>query len=186
MAGSRGDVSRRRAGSGWWLVGFLVVTYAVAFVGALASADAGSVYRSLERPGWAPPAWLFGPVWTVLYAMIAIAAWLVVRSASSPSPRPNGARVRGGERHQGREGVRPALVWWSVQLLLNLLWTPLFFGAGRYGLALLDIVLLLAAIAVTVALFRRASRTAAFLLLPYLVWVAYAAALNAAIWRLNA
>ncbi|MFF4322847.1 TspO/MBR family protein [Streptomyces sp. NPDC001568] len=178
MAAPRGDVARRRVGGGWSLVGFLAVTYGVAFIGALASSDAGSVYRSLERPGWAPPAWLFGPVWTVLYATIAIAAWLVVRSAPPPSPSPIGARERAG--------VRPALFWWSVQLLLNLLWTPLFFGAGQYGLALLDIVLLLGAITVTVALFRRASRTAAFLLLPYAVWVAYAAALNAAIWRLNA
>ncbi|MER6253341.1 TspO/MBR family protein [Streptomyces sp. NPDC001584] len=143
------------------------MTYGVAFAGALASADAGTVYRSLERPSWAPPAWIFGPVWTVLYATIAIAAWLVWRRPDRPR-------------------VRRALTWWSAQLLLNLLWTPLFFGARRYGFALADIVLLLGAIGVTAALFRPLHRTAAALLLPYLLWVAYATALNAAIWHLAA
>ncbi|MFJ6483544.1 MULTISPECIES: TspO/MBR family protein [unclassified Streptomyces] len=154
------------AGSRRALAAFLVATYGVAFAGALASADAGEVYRSLERPPWAPPAWVFGPVWTVLYATIAIAGWLVWRCPDRP-------------------GVRRALTWWSAQLLLNLLWTPLFFGARRYGFALADIVLLLAAIGVTAALFRPLHRTAAALLLPYLLWVAYATALSAAIWHLN-
>ncbi|WP_314245913.1 TspO/MBR family protein [Streptomyces kutzneri] len=143
------------------------MTYGVAFAGALASADAGAVYRSLERPSWAPPAWVFGPVWTVLYATIAIAAWLVWHCPDRPR-------------------VRRALTWWAAQLLLNLLWTPLFFGARQYGLALADIVLLLAATGVTAGLFRPLHRTAAALLLPYLLWVAYATALNAAIWHLNA
>ncbi|WP_237291333.1 TspO/MBR family protein [Streptomyces sp. Sge12] len=151
----------------WWaLAGLLAVSYGVAALGALASADAGEVYSALVRPGWAPPAWLFGPVWTVLHGMMAVAAWLVGRQPD---------RLR----------VRRAHMWWSVQLALNLAWTPLFFGARQFGLALLDIVLLLAALATTVVLFRRLSRTAALLLVPYLLWVAFATVLNASIWQLN-
>ncbi|WP_405426763.1 TspO/MBR family protein [Streptomyces erythrochromogenes] len=141
------------------------MSYGVAALGAFASADAGMVYESLDRPAWAPPAWLFGPVWTALYATIGIAAWLVWR-------------------HPDRDRVRTALVWWSVQLALNVAWTPLFFAARQYGLALLDILLLLAALSATVVRFRRLSRPAALLLVPYLLWVAFASALNASIWQL--
>ncbi|MFD3327975.1 TspO/MBR family protein [Streptomyces sp. NPDC058701] len=158
----------RRGGARSWaaLAAFLAVTFCVAALGALASADAGDVYGALRRPAWAPPAWLFGPVWTVLYAAIAVAGWLVWR-------------------HPDRSRARRALAWWGVQLALNLAWTPLFFGARQYGLALLDIALLLAAVATTLVLFRRLSRTAALLFFPYLLWVAFAAALNAAVWQLN-
>ncbi|MFJ7209385.1 TspO/MBR family protein [Streptomyces sp. NPDC098789] len=142
------------------------MSYGVAALGALASADAGEVYEALERPGWAPQGWVFGPVWTALYGMMAVAAWLVGRDRDRPR-------------------VRRAHTWWSVQLALNLAWTPLFFAARQYGLALLDIVLLLAALATTVALFRRLSRVAALLLVPYLLWVAFATALNGSIWYLN-
>ncbi|MEV7728626.1 TspO/MBR family protein [Streptomyces sp. NPDC087917] len=142
------------------------MSYGVAALGALASADAGDVYGALDRPAWAPPAWLFGPVWTVLYATIGVAAWLVWR-------------------HSDRQRVRRALTWWSVQLVLNLAWTPLFFAARQYGLALLDIVLLLAALGTTMFRFRRLSPAAALLLVPYLLWVAFATALNASIWQLN-
>ncbi|WP_234327623.1 TspO/MBR family protein [Streptomyces sp. NRRL F-2664] len=128
--------------------------------------QAGKVYEALDRPGWAPPAWLFGPVWTALYATIGIAAWLVWR-------------------HPDRDRVRTALIWWSLQLALNLVWTPLFFAARQYGLALLDIVLLLAALSMTIVRFRRLSLPAALLLVPYLLWVAFASALNASIWQLN-
>ncbi|MET9605905.1 TspO/MBR family protein [Streptomyces sp. NPDC006512] len=167
MAASATPVRPGGARSWAALAAFLAVSYGVAALGALASADAGEVYLSLERPAWAPPGGLFGPVWTVLYATIAVAAWLVWR-------RPDRPRVKG------------ALAWWSVQLLLNLAWTPLFFGARQYGLALLDIVLLLVTLAVTVGRFHRLDRAAAFLLLPYLLWVAFATALNAAVWHLNA
>ncbi|MFD8023482.1 tryptophan-rich sensory protein [Streptomyces sp. SPB4] len=142
------------------------MSYGVAALGALASADAGAVYAALIRPAWAPPAWLFGPVWTVLYGMMAVAAWLAGRQPD---------RLR----------VRQAHMWWSGQLVLNLAWTPLFFAARQYGLALLDIVLLLAALATTVVLFQRLNRTAALLLVPYLLWVAFATALNTSIWQLN-
>ncbi len=159
------SVRRRGARSLGALFFFLAVSYGVAALGAFASADAGMVYESLDRPVWAPPAWLFGPVWTALYATIGIAAWLVWR-------------------HPDRDRVRTALVWWSVQLALNLAWTPLFFAARQYGLALLDILLLLAALSTTVVRFRRLSLPAALLLVPYLLWVAFASALNASIWHL--
>lgn len=114
----------------------------------------------------APPAGLFGPVWTVLYATIGLAGWLVRRRAGDP-------------------GRRRALAWWGVQLAANLAWTPLFFGARQYGLALLDILLLVAALLVTLGLFLRVRRAAGLLLVPYLAWVCFATALNAAIWQAN-
>ncbi|MEU3086101.1 TspO/MBR family protein [Streptomyces massasporeus] len=144
----------------------LAVCYAVAAVGGLTSSDAANIYRSLDRPAWAPPSWLFGPVWTVLYATIAISAWVVLRG-----------RVLAESRVQ--------IGAWSAQLAFNLAWTPLFFGAGQYGLAFLDICVLLAAIGTTMALFWRSSAYATLLLVPYALWVLYAASLNLAIWQLN-
>ncbi|MEU2824110.1 TspO/MBR family protein [Streptomyces bacillaris] len=143
----------------------LILCYAVAGVGAAASGDAGGTYAALDRPAWAPPGWLFGPVWTVLYGTIAVAGWLVARR---PAP-----------------GRRPALVAWGVQLALNALWTPLFFAAEQYGAAFLDIALLLAAVVTTVLLTARVDRRAALLLVPYLLWVGYAAALNLSLWLNN-
>ncbi|RSN26819.1 tryptophan-rich sensory protein [Amycolatopsis sp. WAC 04169] len=142
---------------------FLVAVAVVAVVGGLAAADARSVYSGLELPSFAPPAWLFGPVWTVLYLAIAVSGWLYWKS--------------GGDRR--------ALAWYAAQLLLNAAWTPLFFAAGAYGLALVDIVLLDVAIIVTALYFRRSSRVSAVLLLPYLAWTLYATALTAAIVVLN-
>ncbi|MFF4893967.1 TspO/MBR family protein [Micromonospora chersina] len=158
--------SIRRAGRGrkWWaLLGFGAAVTVAAAVGALGVRGTQEEYAGLDQPAWAPPSWLFGPVWTVLYALIAVAGWLVWRKA----------------------GWGPALGAWVTQLVLNAIWTPLFFGAGRYGLAFAEIVLMWLAIGVTVALFRRVSRPAALLLLPYWAWVTFAAALNFAIWRLN-
>ncbi|WP_235618187.1 TspO/MBR family protein [Streptomyces sp. CB02400] len=144
----------------------LAVCYTVAALGGLAASDSASTYRSLDRPAWAPPSWLFSPVWTVLYATIAFSAWLVLRRRSL-------ARTR------------KEIVFWSAQLAFNLAWTPLLFGADRYGLAFLDICLLLAALGTTMLLFRRRSPAASLLLVPYALWVLYAAALSLAIWRLN-
>ncbi|PMR60142.1 tryptophan-rich sensory protein [Verrucosispora sp. ts21] len=148
----------------WWaLAGFAVAVFAAAALGSLAVTGTSAEYASLDQPGWAPPPWLFGPVWTVLYAMIAVAGWLVWR----------------------RVGFGPALIAWVVQLVLNAAWTPLFFGAGQYGLAFVEIVVLWLAIGVTVLLFRRVSTLATGLLLPYWAWVTFAAALNYSIWQLN-
>ncbi|MGK5440661.1 TspO/MBR family protein [Micromonospora sp. URMC 105] len=148
----------------WWaLLGFGAAVTVAAAIGGLGVRGTAEEYAGLRQPDWAPPSWLFGPVWTLLYALIAIAAWLVWR----------------------RVGFGPALWAWSAQLVLNAIWTPLFFGAGRYGLAFAEIVLMWAAIGVTVVLFRRVSRPAAALLLPYWAWVTFAAALNFSIWQLN-
>lgn len=151
---------------GWpSLIGFLLATFAVAAVGAVAASSARSTYDALELPSWAPPGWLFGPVWTVLYVMIGIAGWLLWRGATS--------------------GRSKALLFWAVQLVLNLVWTPLFFGADRYGIALLEILLLWGFIVATIIVGWRVSRFAALLLIPYLAWVSFATALNTAVWWLN-
>jgi tryptophan-rich sensory protein len=126
----------------------------------------GEWYASLKKPSWNPPGWVFGPVWTTLYVMMAVAAWLVWK--------------RGGFSSQ-----RPALVLFLAQLALNAAWTPLFFGLHRPGLAFAEILLLWLAIAAALAAFRPVSRAAAWLLTPYLAWVSFAAVLNFALWRLN-
>lgn len=146
------------------LVVFLLASFAVAAVGGVAAGSARSTYDALQVPSWAPPGWLFGPVWTVLYLMIAVAGWLLWRT-------------RGGR------GL--PLVLWVVQLLLNLVWSPLFFGADRYGVALLEIFLLWGFIVATIVAGWRVSRLAAVLLVPYWMWVSFATALNAAVWWLN-
>nr|WP_209899195.1 TspO/MBR family protein [Nocardia goodfellowii] len=144
----------------------LVLVAAAATVGNLAAVSAAEDYKRLTQPGWAPPSWLFGPVWTVLYLLMAVAAWLVWRGAPWRS-------------------VRPALLVFLVQLILNAAWTPLFFGSDLRGLAFAEILVLLVAIAVTIWMFLRHSRIAAALLVPYFLWTAFAAALNFEIWRLN-
>ena len=127
----------------------------------------GEWYAALKKPSWNPPGWVFGPVWTTLYTMMAVAAWLVWK--------------RGGFTAQRR-----ALVPFLAQLALNAAWTPLFFGLHRPGLAFAEILLLWLAIAWTIVAFWRVHRVAAGLLCPYLAWVSFAAALNGTLWRLNA
>lgn len=145
------------------LLPFAAAVAVVAVVGALAAGSSSETYRSLDLPPFAPPSWVFGPVWTALYVMIAVAGWLAWRAGAGPA------------------GIGA----WAVQLVLNLAWTPLFFAAGRAGWALVDIVALLVAVVVVIALFARVSRAAAWLLAPYLLWVGFATALNAAIVVLN-
>lgn len=128
----------------------------------------GDWYASLAKPGWTPPPWVFGPAWTILYAMMAVAAWRLWRRRD--------ARPRASRR---------ALALFAVQLALNLAWTPVFFGMQRPDLALAVILLLWVAIAATIVAAWKACKTAAALLVPYLAWVTFATALNAAIWRLN-
>jgi tryptophan-rich sensory protein len=146
------------------LLGFGLAVAVVAVVGGLAAATSAQQYGGLVQPAWAPPAWLFGPVWTVLYVLIAVSGWLVWRRA-------------------GLTG--PAHVVYGIQLLLNMAWTPLFFGAGFLGLASVEIVLLWIAVLTTIVLFARIDRPAAWLLCPYAAWVTFAGALNLAIWVLN-
>ncbi|GAA0626806.1 tryptophan-rich sensory protein [Kribbella sandramycini] len=143
--------------------GFGAAAATAALIGVLAVTDTSSQYAGLEQPAWAPPSWLFGPVWTVLYVTIAVSGWLVWR----------------------RTGWSWQLVPYGVQLVLNALWTPLFFGAGLRGTALVDIVLLWLAIGTTIWAFRLVRPAAAWLLLPYWLWTTFATALNAAIWAMN-
>jgi len=148
------------------LLVWLLLSFAAAAVGGLASASAGEFYRDLVRPSWAPPGWLFGPVWSVLYALMGVAAWLVWRA-------------------RGFGGARNALLVFVVQLAANALWTWLFFVWRQGGLAFAGILLLLALILATIVLFWRVNRLAAVLLFPYLLWVSFASALTLSIWRLN-
>ena len=148
------------------LAGWLLVTFAASAAGAIASVNAGEFYGQLQQPGWAPPAWLFGPVWTVLYALMGIAAWLVWRA--------------GGFRERA-----VALGLFATQLLLNALWSWLFFTWKLGGWAFAEVVLLWAMILATGMAFRRASAVAALLLVPYLLWVTFAAVLNLTLWRMN-
>jgi len=152
------------ARSGLALAGWLAVTFTAAAMGGFFLP--GEWYARLQKPAWNPPNWLFGPVWTALYTIMAVAVWLVWR--------------RGGFA-----GQRVALLLFLLQLLFNALWSPLFFGLHRPGLAFVDLLLLWLALLATVAAFGEARRLAGAMLLPYLAWVTFAGALNFAIWRLN-
>jgi tryptophan-rich sensory protein len=137
---------------------------AAAAVGGLAArSGTGDYYAQLDKPSWSPPAAVFSPVWTALYVTMAVAAWLVAR------------------RGPARADVRVALILFGVQLALNAAWTPIFFAAREPGWAAVDIVALLAVLAATTVAFWRVSRTAGLLMVPYLGWVGFAAALNLAI-----
>jgi tryptophan-rich sensory protein len=146
------------------LAAWLALSLAAAAVGGFFLP--GEWYAGLRKPSWNPPNWVFGPVWTALYTLMAVAAWLVWR--------------RGGFRAQ-----RVALALYLLQLGLNALWTPLFFGLKSPGLAFAEIVLLWGALLATIVAFWKAQRFAATLLLPYLAWVTFATVLNFALWRLN-
>jgi tryptophan-rich sensory protein len=148
------------------LVGWLAVAFAAAAVGAVASIDAGTFYAQLVRPSWAPPGSVFGPVWSVLYLLMGIAAWLVWRE-------------------QGDNRMRAALTLFFAQLCANALWSWLFFAWHKGAFAFADVLLLLALIAGTMAAFWRIRRLAGILMLPYLAWVAFASALTWAVWRGN-
>jgi tryptophan-rich sensory protein len=148
------------------LVVALAVTYAAAAVGGIASVNAGSFYGQLARPAWAPPGWLFGPVWSALYTLMAVAAWLVWRSGGFPR-------------------ARTPLLLFAAQLVVNALWSWLFFAWRQGAWAFAEVVLLWVLVAATISAFRRVHRLAAWLLVPYLAWVTFAAALTLAIWQLN-
>lgn len=145
------------------------LSFSAALVGSLFTSRQAinTWYANLNKPSFTPPGWLFGPVWTALYALMAISAFLVWHK---------GLNYR---------AVRVALILFLVQLILNALWTPLFFGAKMPGLAFTEILLLWVTIALTILTFARVSRAAALLLVPYIAWVSFAAILNASIWLLN-
>lgn len=140
----------------------------VGMVGSFSTMDSVRTwYPALVRPSFAPPSWVFGPVWTALYLMMGVASWLVWRQGSS------------------KPEVRSALLVYGVQLSLNLAWSWLFFGLRQPLLALIDIVVLLVLIGVTMRRFAVVSRGAAILLAPYLAWVGFATVLNGGYWWLN-
>ena len=148
------------------LLGWLLLSFAAAAIGAVASSEAGAFYEQLIRPSWAPPGWLFAPVWSVLYVLMGTAAWLVWRI-------------------HGFKEARTALALFIIQLGANALWTWLFFVWRQGALAFAEIILLWCLIAATAATFRRLNTVASALLLPYLAWVTFATALTFATWRLN-
>lgn len=156
------DKKRQLMGLAVWLG----IVFVAAAIGAVASAQAGSFYGQLVRPEWAPPASVFGPVWTVLYALMGIAAWLVWRVG-------------------GFRPARTALTLFLVQLAVNALWSWLFFGWRLGGPAFVDIIVLWPLIVATLIAFWRIRPLAGALLIPYLLWVGFAGALNYSVWQLN-
>lgn len=159
MTASSAAPSSRRVGV---LVGLLVLCVGGGGLIGVLFAGQASTYAAYDLPSWAPPSWLFGPVWTVLYALMAVSAWRVWRRDDDP-------------------GRRRALTAFGVQLVLNFAWTPAFFGADDPGLGLAVIVAVLVAVAWWVVAAWGVDRPAGLLQLPYLGWVAFATALNAAI-----
>jgi translocator protein len=155
--------------SDWLALGISIATcFAAAGIGSLfTDPEMGGWYARLSKPSWTPPNWLFGPVWSTLYLMMAVAAWLVWR-----------------ERGLAGAAVLP-LALFAAQLVFNALWSILFFGMHRIGFALADIMLLWGAILATILAFWRISPGASLLMLPYLIWVTYASALNYSIWKMN-
>ena len=149
------------------LIGFVAGCLVIAGVGgAVTSLTVDDWYQTLVKPSFNPPDGVFAPVWTTLYVMMGVAAWRVWRRREAST--------------RGR-----ALVFFGVQLGLNLLWSVLFFGLMLVGAALVEIVVLLAAIIATTVAFARIDRPAAWLMMPYAAWVTFALVLNGAIWWLN-
>ena len=156
-------VGRSLGGLALWLA----LCFGAALVGSLVTYPSiPTWYAGLIKPSWTPPAWLFGPVWSILYLMMALAAWLVWR--------------RGG-----LAAARLPLILFLIQLGLNVAWSFLFFGLRMPGLAFAEIVILWCAILATLIVFWRWRALAGWLFLPYLLWVTFAAGLNLALWRMN-
>lgn len=143
------------------LIAFAAIVFAMATTGALFRP--GAWYQALAKPSWTPPSWLFGPVWMILYIMIAIAGWRVWLVG----------------------GMSAAIVVWGINIIANGLWSYLMFGINRIDLAFYDIVVLWLTIVGFIVLAWPLDRTAALLFVPYLIWVSYASALNLTIWRIN-
>lgn len=148
----------------WTLMAFIGICAVAASSGALF--PPGRWYESLRKPSWRPPNWLFGPAWTVLYAMIAVSGWLVWTTAAP------------GER------LLPMSIY-GLQLVLNAVWSGIFFGMKRMKLALGEMALLWLSIAVNIAVFWPVHKVAALMLVPYLAWVSFAFMLNRALVKLN-
>ena len=150
------------------LIFWLGICYITAWLGAQVSPGIASAewYQSINKPSWNPPSWVFGPVWTVLYTMMGIAAWIVWKE-------------------YGFKKAGAALALFFIQLVLNGLWSQIFFGMQQIGWALFEIVVLLTAIILTTILFFKKSKPAGWMMVPYIAWVGFATVLNGAIWWLN-
>ncbi len=164
-------VVRSRLADGLGLAGWIALPMLTGVVGAVASVHARSFYSGLARPAWAPPGWLFGPVWTTLYILMGLAAWMVWRKPTGP------ASIAAARRH--------GLILFVLQLVLNGLWSWIFFQWRQGAWAFVEIVVLWLAIVAVGAKFVRVCRPAAWLLMPYLVWVTFAMALTWTVWRAN-
>jgi benzodiazapine receptor len=149
------------------LFGFLVASFSAAAVGGAATATSvGAWYQALHKPAWNPPNWIFGPVWTLLYILMAIAAWRVWRT---------------GDADAGRRTFR----WFAAQLSLNLLWSVLFFGLRSPGMALVEVIVFWAVLVAMLRHYWLADRIAGALWAPYVAWVSFASVLNGTVWWLN-
>lgn len=146
------------------LAGWILVCFAAAAIGAIF--EPGLWYEALNKPSWTPPNWVFPIVWPILYTMMGISAWIVWKK-------------------YGFNRARQALIWFGFQLVLNAAWSWLFFGEHLIGTALAEILLLWIAILFTMMLFWEKSKAAGWLMLPYLLWVSYASALNFSLFQLN-
>lgn len=154
--------------SRWLPLGFfLILTFAAGGIGAIATASSADTwYQALRKPAWTPPDWIFGPVWTLLYVAMAVAAWRVWRIG-------------------GAADARHTFRLFGAQLALNALWSILFFGLQRPGAALIDVIALWLVLIRLLVRFRSADAIAGWLWTPYVLWVSYAVLLNAAVWELN-
>jgi len=150
------------------LAASILICLTAGLIGAVFTIDSVQTwYKTIEKPSYSPPNWVFGPVWTILYVLMGVSAYLIW--------------VKGLEKKE----VRTALMFFALQLILNALWSILFFGMRNPFYGLIEIVFLWAAIAITIQKFYKISRTAAYLQIPYICWVSYAAFLNYGIWRMN-
>ncbi len=157
-------MKQRSIGPLTMLAGFVGLCFLVGILGSVfTQSSVDSWYRTLAKPDYTPPDWVFPIAWTALYAAMAVAAWLVWRKGNAAG----------------------ALTLWGAQLALNLLWSALFFGLRNPALAFAEVVVLWIAIAATMTAFFLKSAAAGWLLVPYLAWVSYAALLNASIWLMN-
>ncbi len=149
-----------------WIIG-IALPLAVGGLAGWLTMGSMSTYGALVQPALAPPPWVFPVAWTALYLLMGIAS-VLIWNADLP-----------------QEEKRRALTWYGIQLAVNFVWPLLFFNAGLYGIALMWLILLLALVVATIAAFLPISRTAAWLMVPYLIWLLFATYLNAAIWLLN-
>ncbi len=159
----------------------LIIPFTAATIGSVATnRSLGGWYRRLRKPQWNPPAWLFGPVWTALYIGMGIASWLVWRRGQLSVEEETAQ-----DRHATRAEVQGALTFYGLQLVLNSLWSVIFFGLRRIDLALVEVIALWTTLLVTLNRFYHIQPLAGLLLVPYQLWVTFAALLNLRIWQLN-